>query len=90
MDITCGLVAIVDTAGSVEIGIVEVGSVVEVVGGIDGSLFAGSEQLTAKLDQLKVSVYDFEGLPFTCFSQLQSPKQIHYLNKIVPNDVTVT
>ena len=45
------MVAIVDTAGSVEIGIVEVGSVVEVVGGIDGSLFAGSEQLTSKLDQ---------------------------------------
>lgn len=22
------------------------------------------------LDRLKVSVYDFEGLPFTCFSQL--------------------
>ncbi len=46
--------------------------------------------MTPKLDQLKVSVYDFEGLPFTCFSQLQFPKQIHYLNKIVPNDVTVT
>ena len=45
------MVAIVDTAGSVEIGIVEVGSVVEVVGGIDGSLFAGSEELTSKLDQ---------------------------------------
>jgi hypothetical protein len=45
------LVAIVDTAGSEEVGIVEVGSVVEVIGGIDGSFFTGSELLTSKLDQ---------------------------------------
>jgi hypothetical protein len=45
------LVAIVETAGGYEIGFVVVGSVVEVVGGIDRSRFAGSEQLTSKLDQ---------------------------------------
>jgi hypothetical protein len=45
------LVAIVETAGGDEIGFVVVGSVVEVVGGIDRSRFAGSEQLTSKLDQ---------------------------------------
>ena len=45
------MVAIVETAGSDEIGFVVVGGVVEVVGGIDRSRFAGSEQLTTKLDQ---------------------------------------
>jgi len=48
------LVAIVETAGGYKIGLVVVGGVVEVVGGIDRCRFAGSVQLTSKLDQTVV------------------------------------
>ena len=40
--------------------------------------------------RLRVSVYDFEGLPFSCFSQLNFPKQVHDLNLTISHDVIVT
>jgi hypothetical protein len=40
--------------------------------------------------RLKVSVFDFEGIPLTCFSQLDNPKQIHDLNLTISHDVIVT